>query len=707
MNLQAIDTAAFTMINTGLANPLFDAIMPFITAKGYLLLIPYLLLLYWKVMPQGSSSALRKVSAIIFWSVLVVLLADWSGLEIKNAVARVRPCLALENVHQLVGCSASGSFPSNHATNAFAVAMVMVLFTNHLASGVLRWYPILVAALISFSRPYVGVHYPSDIFAGAILGSLVGYLFWKAVQAARAWYRTNPHATILAVTLGGLTLIRVYYILHGPLNLSPDEAHYWEWSRRLDWSYYSKGPMIAWLTAAGTALFGNTVFGVRFFAPVLSALGSLVLYRFVISMYSASGTDQARVKDIALASSVLLQIVPLFAPFGVVFTIDSPFVFFWILGLAVFWQALVKRPEDKPVTEWLVVGAVIGLGLLTKYTMAFFIGSAFLLLLFSGKRFWLRTPYPYAALAMSLIIFSPVIYWNFQNDWVTVRHTAGQAHIAAGFMLSLRSFADFSGSQIGIVTPILFGLMCTAFWQARAFRSDPAGRYLFWFTVPIVLFFFLKSIQGKVQPNWAMTGYVTGLVAITARYWSWSPDDAPAGRKWRMGFLAGAVLAFAVTVAAYVAPFTHQVPVDVDPAARMQGWRELGKEVGRVADSMGGADKLLIMSDSYQEASELAFYIPGQPKAFCIVNGRRMNQYDLWPDINTYADELRRKGVKPLNGIFIQYSAGELPPAVLDAFERFEKKLVQVYDRGRLLRVHTVTRCYGFKGLRQQTPLTY
>lgn len=707
MNLQAIDTAVFTMINTGLANPLFDAIMPFITAKGYLLLIPYLLLLYWKVMPQGSSSGLRKVSAIILWSVLVVLLADWAGLEIKNAVARVRPCLALENVHQLVGCSASGSFPSNHATNAFAVATVMVLFTNHLASGFLRWYPILVAALIAFSRPYVGVHYPSDILAGGILGSLVGYLLWNTVQAVRAWYRTNPHATILAVTLGGLTLIRVYYILHGPLNLSPDEAHYWEWSRRLDWSYYSKGPMIAWLTAAGTALFGNTVFGVRFFAPVLSALGSLVLYRFVISMYSASGTDQTRVKDIALASSVLLQIVPLFAPFGVVFTIDSPFVFFWILGLAVFWQALVKRPEDKPVTEWLVVGAVIGLGLLTKYTMAFFIGSAFLLLLFSEKRFWLRTPYPYAALAISLIIFSPVIYWNFQNDWVTVRHTAGQAHIAAGFMLSLRSFADFAGSQIGIVTPLLFGLMCTAFWQVRAFRSDPAGRYLLWFTVPIVLFFFLKSIQGKVQPNWAMTGYVTGLVAISARYWSWSPADAPAGPKWRMGFLAGAVLAFAVTVAAYVAPFTHQVPVDVDPAARMQGWRELGKEVGRVADSMGGADKLLIMSDSYQEASELAFYIPGQPKTFCIVNGRRMNQYDLWPDINTYADELRRKGVKPLNGIFIQYSAGELPPAVLDAFDRFEKKLVQVYDRGRLLRVHTVTRCYGFKGLRQQTPLTY
>lgn len=706
MNLQTIDTAVFTAINSGLANPLFDAIMPLITAKGYVLLVPYLLFLYGKLLPQGSLSALRRVSALALWSILVVLLADWAGLEIKNAVARMRPCLALENVHQLVGCSASGSFPSNHATNAFAVATVMVHFTSHLASGVVRWYPIFIAILISFSRPYVGAHYPSDVLAGAALGTLVGGLFWKSIQVARSWYRTHPHETILAVVLAGLTLIRVYYILHGPLDLSPDEAHYWEWSRRLDWSYYSKGPMIAWLTAAGTALFGNTVFGVRFFAPVLSVLGSLVLYRFVISMYSG-GAGIARARDIALASAVLLQIVPLFAPFGVIFTIDSPFVFFWVLGLAVFWQAIEKSPKDRPVPEWLAAGAVIGLGLLTKYTMAFFIGSAFLLLLLSEKRFWLRTPYPYAALAISLIIFSPVIYWNFQNDWVTVRHTAGQAHISAGFMLSLRSFVDFAGSQIGVVTPILFGLMCTAFWQARVSRSDPAGRYLFWFTVPIVLFFFLKSIQGKVQPNWAMTGYITGLIAIAARYWSWSPADAPAGRKWRMGLLAGAVLAFAVTVAAYVAPFTHQVPVDVDPAARMQGWRELGKEVGRVADSMGGADKLLIMSDSYQEASELAFYIPGQPKTFCIVNGRRMNQYDLWPDINTHADELRRKGVKPLNGIFIQYSAGELPPAVLDAFERFEKKLVQVYDKGRLLRVHTVTRCYGFKGLRQQTPSTY
>lgn len=711
MTIQEIDTALFHIINTGLMNPLFDATMPLITAKGYLLLLPFLAYLFGKLQPQGRMSAMKQLAQLMLWMILVTLLADWCSYEIKNLVSRMRPCLALDGVHQLVGCTKSASFPSNHATNSFAVATVITLFTRHLSLGILRWYPLVIAALIAFSRPYVGVHYPSDILAGSLLGSTAGYLLWRVIQATPERYRANPHATILTITLGCLTLMRIYFILHSPLDLTADEAHYWEWTRRLDWSYYSKGPMIAWLIATGTTIFGDTVFGVRVFAPLLSVLGSLMVYRLVLHMYcdddETSISRSRRAHDIALGSALLLQIVPMFSPFGIIFTIDAPFVFFWILGLATFWHALHLQPEKKPVTAWVLLGIVIGLGLLTKYTMAFFIGSAFFLLLFSEKRNWLKTPYPYIALLVSLAVFSPVIIWNMHHDWVTVRHTAGQAQVAKGIQISFKAFGDFIASQIGIITPVLFMLMVTAFWQLRAFRSDLRHRFLFWFAAPIVLFFLIKSLQGKVQPNWAMTGYITGLIALCDRFWACNPDEAPPMLKSRRWFISGAALALAVTVFAHIAPFTTLLPIKADPTIRLKGWRTLGTEVGNVAKELGGANNLLIMSDSYQDTSELAFYVSGRPVTYCINNGRRMNQYDLWPDINAGAERLHARGVSEINGIYVQLNEGQPPPFVLNAFERFEKKLIPVYDKGRLIRQHTVTRLYGFKGLRQEQPHTF
>src|SRR5664280_2033443 len=106
----------------------------------------------------------------------------------------------------------------------------------------------------------------------------------------------------LAVLLALLSIFRVLYIIYGPFELSADEAHYWTWSRHLDWSYYSKGPMIAWLIYAGTQLFGNNELGVRAFAVVCSALSSIILFSLGREMYD----DKT-----GFWAAVLVQIVPL------------------------------------------------------------------------------------------------------------------------------------------------------------------------------------------------------------------------------------------------------------------------------------------------------------------------------------------------------------------------------------------------------------
>ena len=194
------------------------------------------------------------------------MLADWAGHMLKDAIERMRPCRALEDVRLLVGCGKAYSMPSNHAIVAFA----FILPFYRMFKSRVRYLFLAVALLVGFSRVYVGVHYPSDVVAGAALGILIALFVLKGYSHSSERYREKPYTTVLFLFLLAVSLFRIYYIQYGPLDLGPDEAHYWDWSRRLDMSYYSKGPMIAYLIYFGTSLFGDTVFGVRILAVVFS-----------------------------------------------------------------------------------------------------------------------------------------------------------------------------------------------------------------------------------------------------------------------------------------------------------------------------------------------------------------------------------------------------------------------------------------------------
>lgn len=170
------DYLLFELIN-GTSHSFFDAIAVYWRDKIFW--IPFymaILLFLWK------HFSAKKVGMIVLGAILVVVLSDQiSSGVIKPLVKRDRPCKnpdLAQDIHLIVACGSGKSFVSSHATNHFAIAIYLALLLKILLPAAL---PLLLfwAASISYCQVYVGVHYPSDVFAGAILGLLIGsFVFW-------------------------------------------------------------------------------------------------------------------------------------------------------------------------------------------------------------------------------------------------------------------------------------------------------------------------------------------------------------------------------------------------------------------------------------------------------------------------------------------------------------------------------------------------
>ena len=164
--LLGIDKWLFHFINSGMANPVTDLIMPILTNRNTWLPV-YIILFIWLIFKGGTKGRITFILLIIG-----IFLADQiSSSMMKPFFDRIRPCHILSDINLLVNCGAGKSFPSSHASN------------NFMAAGILFWYNkswgkyvFALAGLISISRIFVGVHYPVDILAGAILGIFISFI---------------------------------------------------------------------------------------------------------------------------------------------------------------------------------------------------------------------------------------------------------------------------------------------------------------------------------------------------------------------------------------------------------------------------------------------------------------------------------------------------------------------------------------------------
>lgn len=184
MDLYAIDKTLFLFLNSGLANRVFDVVMPFVTDADN-----------WKI-PLGLAwlglavfgGRRGRIAALL--AVLVLTLSDQvSSSLLKPLIGRVRPCFAVEGARLLIKQSRSFSFPSSHAANNAALALFFSIKYPRL-----KWIFIAVTLLVGYSRIYVGVHYPSDVAGGALVGMACGAAVLLGERTITGiWRRHSEH----------------------------------------------------------------------------------------------------------------------------------------------------------------------------------------------------------------------------------------------------------------------------------------------------------------------------------------------------------------------------------------------------------------------------------------------------------------------------------------------------------------------------------
>jgi len=165
--MSGLDLHLFRVINGDLSNAVFDSLMPFITDPGPFV-IPLTLIGVGLLVWGGWKGRLLVVMAL-----LLLIVSNAVSEQLKQLFQRPRPCLALETVRLLVGCSKTNfSFPSSHASNITAQALLFAYSYRPIAVPLF-----LVAAAVGYSRVYVGVHYPIDVVGGILVGLACGAVF--------------------------------------------------------------------------------------------------------------------------------------------------------------------------------------------------------------------------------------------------------------------------------------------------------------------------------------------------------------------------------------------------------------------------------------------------------------------------------------------------------------------------------------------------
>ncbi len=561
-----------------------------------------------------------------------------------------------------------------------------------------------------------------------------------------------------------LSVISVIFLilrirLASTLNLGNDEAHYYVWSLKPSLGYLDDAPFVSYVIGFFTGLMGKSELSVRFGAVIFSFFDGFLIYYLTYLLF--------RNKRASFFAFLFFLSAAIFgAVLSVMMLPDAPLLFFYLCFLIAFYSATEAgvpagtpagsdlkiydgRKRENPKNQksansfpaWMLAGFFLGLAFLSKYTAALIPPAVFLYLLVSKKnRRLLKTIYPYASMGIALLVFSPVIYWNFTHNFISFRFqlSHGFSHPKPGLPLFL---AGWFG-QFLVVTPFVYIFLIGTFaYSLKSILRQNGGvngatggtaekknrsrvyegfLYSVCLSMPVLLFFIINGYSHRILVHWPDIGYLPAFPAM-----GYAADLTAARRAahivkksvWRTFakyyVYFSLFFAFFLSFVLFGQIYYNLIPVGkiikyIDKEKRLKkggifpliphipgkaataditndlfGWRRGARYIKAVYESLETSyGPIFIMTHHYAVADELVYYGGFKPAVNIYNISGFLNQYDLEQNLNKINGE---------NALFIMDNKYMLEPE--KKYNRYFKSIkkigsLDIYVKSRLVRVY-------------------
>lgn len=382
--------------------------------------------------------------------------------------------------------------------------------------------------------------------------------------------------------------------------LGVDEAHYMLYARHLALSYFDHPPLVGWTHAVFNAALGETLFSARLPAILIGLVSTWQLFLFLRRL----GFTEESARWAALASGFCFQ-----------FFVLSLFLLPDTLCLLLFWplMAVSVRVAEKPSTvRWLLLGLVLGLMGLSKYTALFFLVPVAVLLLKRQGLSFLRQPGFYLGILVAGVVISPVLVWNWQNGWVSFAYQLG--HVAGGGD-GWQGFLKSWVLQFVLYVPFLWPFAFVGLWHLWK-RSATEAEFARWTALTFGLFFLWSSFREVVLPHWPALFYLLTIPVGLAR----ALETRARRLSLVMIALTGVGVFLVVTI--LLSGVAHRLPGALREVA---GWDEAMHLAGEKLEHP--QDRIAVMNWTY--GSRARFYGPEVESRVVVVDDR-FDQFDVW-----------------------------------------------------------------------------
>ena len=379
-------------------------------------------------------------------------------------------------------------------------------------------------------------------------------------------------------------LLRVFAIISTPLELSADEAQYWLWSKKLNWGYFSKPPMIAWLIHVSNNIFGDYDYSIRILAPVIHGINALVIFRL-----------SQEINDNYLAhflSSLIWLTLPIVGVGSFLMSTDTPLMLIWTTSLLV----TVKSYNSDNVFLWSLAGLIAGLALYAKYAALYLpLGLIIFYIINFQNEQNIKLRGLFLFLMNFIIVSLPNVIWNYFNNFQTINHLSSNAVIDAP-SYSLFGTLTFLTAQIAILGPLLLIVFVLTAYNIK--KLNKLSIFLLYFIFPVYILMFIQGFFSEANANWA----ASALPAITILCGYFLSK--------RIKFAALTILSnLLICIFILIVSFNGNLiflDVKSDPLRKLKGWSILSEDL---KDTISKEKSDVVLVDRRGIAAELIYYL--------------------------------------------------------------------------------------------------